>query len=102
MTENQPSASELWAKTVDRVKDRVNQRSLWETMENSVGIAIDDSNGIFIIGLDSKLFNNAGYLTTAEHRNAIESAASALAGAPLKIRVIEGTSLADWIATKKA
>lgn len=105
MTDSQPSygsPAELWTRTVDRVKDRVNNRSLWETMEKAVGITVDDGAGLFIIGLDSRLFNNAGYLTTAEHRNAIETAASAIAGRPLRIRVIEGTTLTDWLATQKA
>lgn len=93
------SASELWPKVVDRVKDRVNSRSLWETMEKTVGIAIE--NGTLIVGLNSRVFNEAGHMTTSEHRNAIESAASALAGTPLKLRIIEGDSLADWLATQK-
>lgn len=93
------SASELWPQVVDRVKDRVNSRSLWETMEKAVGIAIE--NGALIVGLNSRVFNEAGHMTTSEHRNAIETAASALAGTPLKLRIIEGDTLADWAATQK-
>jgi len=99
MTASNLSASELWAKTVDRVKDRVNNRSLWETMEKAVGIVVED--GVFIVGLNARIFNEAGHLTTSEHRNAIEASASSFAGAPLKLRVIEGDTLADWVATKK-
>jgi len=93
------SASELWTKTVDRVKDRVNSRSLWETMEKAIGIAVED--GVFIVGLNARIFNEAGHMTASDHRNAIEAAASSLAGLPLKLRVIEGDTLADWVATKK-
>jgi hypothetical protein len=97
-SENLP-ASELWAKTVDQVKHRVNNRSLWETLEKTVGITIED--GIFIVGLEARVYNEAGNLTTAEHKNAIEVAASQIAGQPLRIRVIEGETPADWVATKK-
>lgn len=93
------SPANLWAATVDRVKDRVNSRSLWETMEKVVGITIE--NGIFIIGLDSRFFNEAGHVQRSDHKNIIESTVSSLAGTPLKIRIIEGTTLADWTTTKK-
>lgn len=93
------SAPDLWAKTVDMVKDRVNNRSLWETMEKTVGITIEDNT--LIIGLDARLFNLAGHLNVSEHRNAIEQSVSQLAGRPMKVRVIEGTTLDDWVYTKK-
>jgi hypothetical protein len=98
MTAQVPPASDLWSQTVDRVKDRTNNRSLWETMEKAVGIAVE--NGNLIVGLNARLFNEAGHLTTSEHRNAIELVASQLAGEPLKLRVIEGDTFADWENTK--
>lgn len=93
------SAVELWAKTVDLVKDRVNNLSLWQAMEKATGIAVEGNT--FIIGLASNIFNLAGHLTVSEHRNAIETALSQLLGRPIKARIIEGTTLEDWIQTKK-
>ncbi len=95
MTAPQLSAPELWKKTEDRVKDRVNNRSLWEVMEKAVGIAIEDDH--FIVGLNARNFNEAGHINVSEHKNAIEQAASAFAGRPLTIRIIEGDTLADWV-----
>lgn len=92
------SAPQLWAKTVEQVKLTVNHRSLWETLEKAVGIAIED--GILIVGMNARNFNEAGHMQTSEHRNAIETTASALAGQPLKIRVIEGDTPADWANTQ--
>jgi hypothetical protein len=93
------SAPQLWAKTVEQVKLRVNHRSLWETLEKTVGIAFDD--GTLIVGMNARNFNEAGHMQTSEHRNAIESTASALAGKPLRIRVIEGETPAEWAATQQ-
>lgn len=88
------SAPDLWAKIVDIVKDRVNNRSLWETMEQAVGIAIEDDN--LIVGLNSRIINQAGHLNKPEHRNHMERAITEMIGARLNIRVIEGDTLDDW------
>jgi len=99
MTAENLSAPELWAKTVNVVKDRVNHRSLWEAMEKAVGITIE--NNILIIGLNPRFFNQAGHITVSEHRNAIETAATQLAGRPLRLRVIEGETPDDWAAIQQ-
>jgi hypothetical protein len=93
------SAPEIWAKTVDQVKHRVNNRSLWEALEKAVGITIED--GILIVGMRAGFFSEAGHMTTSEHKNAIERAASELAGQPLRMRIIEGEAFDDWLFTKK-
>lgn len=99
MTASNLSPSELWKKTVDRVKDRVNHRSLWEVMEKSAGLAVEGD--VFIVGLSARNFNEAGHMNVSEHKNAIEQAASSFAGRPLSVRVIEGDTLADWTTTKQ-
>ena len=93
------SAHDLWAKTVEQVKLRVNHRSLWESLEKTVGLAFD--NGTIIVGMSTRYFNEAGQMQTSEHRNAIESTLSALAGRPITFRVIEGDTAADWAATQQ-
>jgi len=99
MTAPEISPSELWKKTEGRVKDRINNRSLWEVLEKAVGLTIEDD--VFIVGLNAHVFNEAGHINVSEHKNAVEQAASALAGRPLKVRVIEGDTMADWITTKQ-
>lgn len=92
------SAPQLWTKTVNIVKDRVVNRSFWEAMESAVGIAIEDDT--LIVGMNPRIFNNAGHLTVSDHRNAIEIAAREIAGRPISLRVIEGDTPEDWVATK--
>jgi hypothetical protein len=99
MTAPSLSPAELWKKVEDRVKDRVNHRSLWEVMEKVRGIAVEGDT--FIVGLDARYFNEAGHMNVAEHKNAIEQAVATFAGRPLTVRTIEGDTLADWVNTKQ-
>jgi hypothetical protein len=99
MSSENLSAHDLWAKTVEQVKLRVNHRSLWETLEKTVGIAIED--GTMIVGMNARYLNEAGHMQTSEHRNVIETTLASFAGQPLKVRLIEGETLADWEATKQ-
>jgi hypothetical protein len=98
MTAETLPAPEIWAKAVDRIKDRVNNRTLWETLEQAVGLTIEDN--IFIIGLHPRIFNHSGLLTVPQHANVINAVLSELAGQPLRSRVIEGDTLEDWAFVK--
>lgn len=100
MTASNPSPAQIWERAVDLVKDRVNRRSLWVALEKAVGIAVADDT--FIIGLNPRFLSEAGHLRTAEHQIAIERAVREVAGQPLKVRLIEGDSLADWRAAQEA
>ncbi len=90
---------DLWAKTVDLAKDRVNNRSFWEALEQAVPITVEDDT--LVVGLNARQFNLAGHLTSADHKNAVEKVASQVAGRRLSLRVIEGDTLDDWNTTKK-
>lgn len=93
------TANQIWTRTVSLVKDRVNNRSLWEAIENVVGIVVADDT--LIIGMNSRYFNLAGHMSKAEYRTAIERAVAEVAGRPLAVRLIEGDSLADWVTTQE-
>jgi hypothetical protein len=99
MTDSTLNPSDLWIQTVNLVKDRVNHRSLWEAMEQAVGIAIEQDT--FIVGLNPRFFNQAGHLNVSAHKNAIENAVKDLTGRPLKVRIIEGDTIDDWNYTKQ-
>jgi len=85
---------EIWRKTGNMVKDRIMHMSLWQTLEQSYGLVLDSDT--FVVGVPSRIINRASYLTTSEYRNAIERALSSIVGRSVRLRVIEGQSLADW------
>lgn len=93
------SASEIWAQGVDRVKDKIVLPSMWEALDYAVPITIE--NGEFVLGLPSQRFSLSGHLRNPGHRRTIEVILSEVAGEELRLRLIEGTTLADWERTKQ-
>jgi len=90
----QVNIAAIWDKAVNQVKLKVIHPTLWRSLELAVPIVIE--NNEFVVGLASGNFHMSGHLTSSEHQNAIESALREFAGAPLSLRVIEGTTLQDW------
>lgn len=93
------SASEIWARGVDRMKDKIVLPSMWEALDNVVPITIE--NGEFVVGLPPQRFSLSGHLRNPGYRRTIEIILSELAGVDLQLRIIEGTTLADWERTKQ-
>lgn len=96
---NTTSLPMLWANSVELLKDRINNRSFWEALEATHPITIE--NDTLIIGLDSANFNRASHIQQSAHFNAIVRAVEERFNQPLKVRLIEGSSVADWEATKE-
>lgn len=84
----------LWANCVERLKDRVNNRSFWEAIEATQPITIEDS--ILIIGLDALNFNLASHILQTATMHAVSETVREVFQQPLQVRLIEGTTLADW------
>ncbi|MEP6755869.1 MAG: hypothetical protein ABJA67_10235 [Chthonomonadales bacterium] len=96
-TEN-GSANEIWAQTVDQVKRKVNNISFWEALEHTVPVTLEGD--VLVLGLPPNAGGDAGHFARAEHRNAIDVAASQFAGRKISFRLIDGCTLGDWEATK--
>ncbi|MCS6777480.1 MAG: hypothetical protein RMJ43_12825 [Chloroherpetonaceae bacterium] len=84
----------LWANCVERLKDRVNNRSFWEAIEATQPITIEDST--LIIGLDALNFNLASHIQQTATMHAVNETVREVFQQPLQVRLIEGTTLADW------
>jgi len=94
MPEETMSAPQIWERAVSMVKDRIVHMSLWQTLENSVGLILEDDT--FVVGLPPRIINQASLLATSDHRNTIEKALASVIGRSVRLRVIEGDCLADW------
>jgi hypothetical protein len=90
---------QIWSRIAGEAKNRVTNRSFWETIEKTVPLAMEDDT--LIIGLNVRDFNLAGHLTSADHRNALDRCASEIVGRPVRVRVIEGDTLAELAATRR-
>jgi hypothetical protein len=89
----------LWVNCVERLKDRINNRTFWEALEQTRPIIIEGN--ILIMGLDAQNFNRASSLQQVTNMHAIMEVVSELFNHPLQVRLIEGTTLQDWETTKE-
>lgn len=89
----------LWANCVEVLKDRVNNRSFWEALEATRPITVEGNT--LIIGLDTPNFNRASHLQQISNMTAIQAVVRERFNHPLQVRLIEGTTLADWETTKE-
>lgn len=86
---------EVWAQTVDRVKQAVISPGLWRAVEKTVAVTWED--GVFVVGLGSGDGHFSSTLNTRDNQLSIERALREVTGsADLKLRVIDGTHLEDW------
>lgn len=95
---NAASLPVLWANCVERLKDRVNNRSFWEAVEAVHPITIEDDT--LVLGLDAFNSQLSSHIHHAAHMNAVRKAVEEVFNQPLEVRLIEGTVLADWETAK--
>jgi hypothetical protein len=96
---NAASLPTLWANCVERLKDRVNNRSFWEAIEQTHPVTIE--NDTLIIGLDAMNFNHATHIQQTTTMHAVTETVKEVFNHTLQVRLIEGSSLADWEAVKE-
>jgi hypothetical protein len=92
-----PSA--LWNQVIEIAKKRIIQTSLWQALEASKPITIED--GKLIVGLPPAMIHFSSYITSSENRHRLNTIIYELTGQNIQIRVIEGTEQADWELVKK-
>ncbi len=93
------SLSTVWATCVNRLKDKVNNRSFWEAIENTKAVAVDGDN--LIIGLEADNSYYAGVINQGALQHTIASTIKEVFGRDFKFRLIDGVTIADWNSTKE-
>ena len=88
----------LWANCVNQLKDRVNNRSFWEALEQAHAITIE--NGILVLGIDAEEYTRASVINQVSMLHTVHEVVRQLFGQSLKVRIIEGVGLADWESAK--
>lgn len=96
---DQAEARKLWLEAVERVKDQTLAPTLWRALEIGHGVTVEGDE--FIVGFPPAEAPMGGYLTSSEHRTIIEKALTQLVGKPVRLKIIEGTTLADFDIHKK-
>jgi len=90
---------QVWLEVVRIVKNRTVHPSLWRALEISTGVTTDED--LFVVGFPPAQFPMSSLLMSSEYKNAIEKAIAEVTDRQLRLRVMEGTSLAEWTMTKR-
>jgi hypothetical protein len=91
---NAASLPVLWANCVDRLKDRINNRSFWEALEATHAITIE--NDSLIVGIDAENYNRSSHIMQVSTLNTVHRTIEEVFNRPLHLKLIEGATLADW------
>lgn len=89
-----PSLASYWATCVDTIKDRVNNRSLWSALEQTVAITLEE--GLLVLGLAPENSGSASVIQHSATMHAVNNIVNEVFGQRLQLKIIEGSTLADW------
>lgn len=91
--------AELWQTILPQVKAGVTGIGVWTALSSAVPIALEE--GVLVIGVPGGQSELGGHLRMPATSRLIETTASASFGSPVKLRVIDGTTAAEWDLTKR-
>lgn len=98
MSTPQIDLNALWKYVTDQVKNRTTLPSLWRSMEGARPLTVEDDE--LILGYQAGLSMQAGLMMDVQNKNLIEQVLESATRKRLRIRVIDGETLADWEAYK--
>lgn len=91
--------AEVWKQTAPVVQGQVTGRGVWAALNAAVPVAHEDN--VFVIGLPHKDSELAGHLRIPATVRLIETTVSRLLGTQTRVRVIDGTTQADYDVVKR-
>ncbi len=94
-----PELAEVWKSSVPTVLNNVTGRGVWTAINAAVPIAVDE--GWLILGIPANDTELAGHLRLPNTSRQIELAFSKVYGMPVRVRVIGGTTDADYEVFKR-
>ena len=90
---------EVWKSSLPTVLNNVTGRGVWTAVNSAVPITVDD--GWLILGIPANDTELAGHLRLPNTSRQIEVAFSQKYGTPVRVRVISGTTDADYEVFKR-
>jgi curved DNA-binding protein CbpA len=96
-----PTPEKIWREATDVVLIRSDRFGpLNQAMQAAVPITLDDD--LLVLTMPGGERHLAGHMETASNRNSILNSLELVAAKRLRFRIIDGTSIDDWEALKKA
>lgn len=94
-----PELAEVWKSALPSVLNNVTGRGVWTALNAAVPIVIED--GTLVLGIPQNDTELAGHLRLPNTSRNIEVAFSKAYGSAVRVRVIGGTTAADWEIVKR-
>ena len=91
--------AEIWAKSLPVIKQGVTGVGIWTALNTCKPLLVE--NGMFVLGLPHEDSELAGHLKLASTKRLSEQTIAPYFDGPMTLRVIEGTTLADWDLEKR-
>jgi len=95
----QPEAQRLCRAALEKVKVRLVLPGVWRAMEAARPLVIDGD--YLVLGYPPSVAHEGGLLRDSKNSNVIERALEEEAGRPLRLRLIEGETMDDWLAYQR-
>jgi hypothetical protein len=94
-----PEIAEIWKEVLPSVLNAVTGRGVWAALNACKPVAIEENQ--FVIGIDPRDTELAGHLRIPSTKTLIEQSLAKTMGKPMTLRVIDGTTSADWETVKR-
>lgn len=91
--------AEVWQKALPKVREGVTGVGVWSALNQAVPVTMED--GIFVLGSPSGQSELAGHLRIPATHRLMEQQIGSLLGSPVRVRVIDGTTLDAWELAKR-
>lgn len=91
---------QLWTYVTQQVKNEIVMPSLWRALEAAVPITVEGEE--LVIGFSGSGSEHVGQLLSNQNRLKIEQVLTNATRLKLRIRVIEGSTMADWNTVKQS
>ncbi|MHB1460387.1 MAG: hypothetical protein ACYC1M_03790 [Armatimonadota bacterium] len=85
---------QVWAETVDRVKDKIVNITFWGALEAAKPIILDGD--FFVVGMPPSDAHLGGHLRNSTYRSELERTIEEISGVHVLLRIIDGITREDW------
>ncbi len=91
--------AQVWSKALPEIRETVTGVGVWTALNTARPLAYEE--GVFVLGLPGHSGELQGHLKLPSSKRAIETFIAKWLGETVTLRVVDGTSVDDWEATKR-
>lgn len=92
-------AETIWSQVLPEVRNGVTGVGVWAALNACRAVALEE--GVLVLGLDHSDSELSGHLRVPSTRRLLDELTAKAYGKPLKVRIIDGTTDADWETAKR-